>query len=481
MPVKFPDPIEAPPVGPTPTPIERAPIGPTPPPIIGPTPRPIPIEPSPSPIPPPIIGPTPGTGGDPTPEPVITPAPSSPVYASPSPFQGVAEIETSERTNDTLATNRRIPLLYGTTRVDGRIFAIDYDAGTWTVGVAWCVGPVASISALHLNDKDPVAGVQQEHHTGTNSQRASPLLTAAINNYADNLIAYIGTKRLAVAYSVIQYTDPGHYETLPKISALVSSGSDSPLDAIRTLIESPIVGLGERVDAASFEAAKAYDNELVNGTQTRRKLGMLVDEDKTVRAWITALSAYAGAYIYRRVNTWYAVADKPAVPTLSLTSDAYQSLAYRSPQWSSLPTVISVTYTYTDDEGVSSEQTATVLDDFEHEVELRQNIKMPGIPEYGQAYREGKERLGAFHELQYQISGGHHLIRYEPGDTLELTQKYMIENETIERVIPIRIDEVEVSEERVDITAREYTLGRHSDETPSTPDISHGSVIIGEN
>ncbi len=241
-----------------------------------------------------------------------------PDWASPVAPAAALNAQAPRAPGNLLAKGRPIPIVYGEAQCNPLIFAAAWSAGTWTVGCAWCLGPVESVAVL-LDGAAPAAGASQTHHLGAAAQAADPTLAAAIEGYADALVLDHPGGRIGVAYSVLAWAD-ADYPSFPAITGTVrgmktnaGAWSANPAHAARHFAEHP-AGLGGAASAADFAALAAACDERVgegDAAEPRRTIGLVMDRALPARQWLQILAAYCGGWIHRDGGMWRAAPDRP--------------------------------------------------------------------------------------------------------------------------------------------------------------------------
>jgi len=303
-----------------------------------------------------------------------------------------------------------LPLVYGKAQVGGRLFAADYNSTTktWTLGYLLCYGEIESIDQVWINGEAPVSGISEVTYTGTTSQIADSLLSAAISGYTDTLVVSDPAGDFGIAYIVIQYTD-SDYDSWPDVVCEISGKkvynpktgltefSENPALHLADLIKSPIYGLGRALDDTSLEALQDYCDD-TTPTEVRRKSFTVIDRAQETERWVEVLRAYASAWVVFRGNTAYFVADKPASSVLTLDQNDILEGSMQITQLdaSNVPTVVKVQYTdTTEDRWKTRDSEAAMLSGVSTgAVPWRESrVRMPGVTRHTQAYREAVERL----------------------------------------------------------------------------------------
>ncbi len=394
------------------------------------------------------------------------------------------------------AVGAPIPIAYGQVQIGGQIFAIDYTDGTWTVGVAFCLGEIDSYVELLINGEAIVGptwdlttaqleSVSVNYYTGTTSQTADPLLAAAITGYADTLVHSTPLGNVGIAYVVVQYRNC-HYSNWPTFVAELKGKkvynpatattiySANPALMLGDLLRSTIYGGAYTVDTTALDTAMDYCDEAV-GTETRRVCGIVLDQVNDSDAWAEILRAYASCWIVKRGGTAYLVPDKASasVATLDESDIIAGTLRITKQDSSNLPTVVRIQYT--DTSGTEWRQKDAVAKrsgvDAGTTPWRESVVNMAGITSYSQAYREAVERLNKLwlSDLAVEFETFDEGLEREAGDVFEVTHFLGLTSKAL-RIVE---DPEQVRPGRWRIKAAEYDAAAYSNAVqadPSTPD-----------
>lgn len=366
-----------------------------------------------------------------------------PRWIAPLPAASTANAQNDLKTiqANIVAGDKPIPLVYGQAQVGGQIFAVDYNAGTWTVGAVLCIGEILSIDTVLLNGATAVAGVTVNTYTGTTTQTADPLLVAAIAGYTDTLVMTRPAGNVGFAYVVIQYTET-HYSGLPsiivelrgkKVKATDAGSpiySESPALAIRDYITNGAYGMGGSVDDTSITAL-ANANAATVLTEPRRLVGLVLDKSQPAEKWLDTLALYAGGWHFKRGGVWFFTADRPSASVATFTTAAMlrDSFKLSTADRSQVPTVVEVAYTDTTTtpwraRTVSRELTGVSTGAVPRRVS---RVSMPGLTRHTQAWREAQERLDKFQRgLAIEFVAFDNHLGLEQGDVITVTHPFGI-------------------------------------------------------
>lgn len=319
-------------------------------------------------------------------------------------------------TQTVVAEGSPIPVAYGRVEAPGRIFALDYDAGTWTLGALFCVGEIDGFEQIFLNGEPAPEGMVKALYRGTTTQGVDPTLDAAISDYDDDLVVEHPAGDIGIAYGVIEYTDDD-FPAFPQITARLRGRrifdprthqvayARTPALAIRDLIRSPHFGLGDVVDNATVVEVANSNDELVGGSP-RREFGLLLEQRRETEEWIEVLQTYAGCWAFKRGNVWRLVPDRPRTPkTLTPADGQFAPPVLADAQ--NAPTVVRVVYTDTSTTPWRDREAFAALDGVGAGTMPRREslIRLGGIQSFAQAKREAVERLKKLQTSLLTMSG----------------------------------------------------------------------------
>ena len=353
----------------------------------------------------------------------------------------------SQQTVTVAAENSPAPIIYGRRQIGGRIFALDYTAGTWTIGVLFCLGEIEAVEQLYLNGETPAAGTTVTYYTGTTTQTTDATLAAAIAGYADDLVITTPQGDIGVAYAVVQYAS-SVYPNFPSFIGEISGKkvwnpdtsttiySKNPSLQLADLISSTIYGDGMTVDDTQLSTAAAANDALVLG-EKRRESGLIIDKPMTTPAWIEILRTYASVFVANRNGIVFLVPDRPASVDKVLTAAnvVAGSLKIKKLDSSSLPTVVRVKYAdtvpviWTEREGDAAKLAGVDAGTTERREQL---IRLSGIDRHSQATREAVERLNKLQAADLSVSFlmFDEALELEAGDIIQFSHKYGLTNKT---------------------------------------------------
>jgi hypothetical protein len=407
--------------------------------------------------------------------PVYTPQPQR--AGSSSTYVGASWLNRRSRSVDATqqtvgGTNSLLPVVYGTQRVGGRIFALQVYRRTKElyVGVAWCHGEVDSVLSVQINDEDLPSGVTKTNYRGTAAQTADPWLSSIITGYADDL-PY-------VCYSVFKIR-PGRFSGFPRFNAVIkgqkissSSGgakaySENPAYIIADFIENTVYGMGRAVDWTSV-AAVASDCDAMIGSPSEKKrtLNLVLDDSLPGEQWLQNLRDYANCLVVPEGSSYRLVADVTGSSVYSFTaaniSDGSMRLSTRGT--ADTPTMIEVGYT---DTSVVPYREATYMT---APVTPRRvsRINRPGIIRHSQAVRYAEERLAdaADRSLSAVWETFDDGIKLQVGDLVEMTHPIGL---TAAPMRIMRVDPVSPGRWRISATQSDDVASTTVETPPETP------------
>jgi hypothetical protein len=246
-----------------------------------------------------------------------------------------------------------IPIIYGTQRIGGKIFAVRGVRKTLYIGVILCEGPVDSIISLEVNDKhvSTYSSITYETYLG-NQTTASPMLTAAfgtspITAYTDILPN--------TCYAVLKFTASDDLSGFPRITATVKGKlvydprdstqaigtpstykwSSNPSLCLADLLRSTVYGLGKEFTtegwASVTECANLDDVMVGSPSEVRRTLNIIIDKEQETRAWVETLRGYASCFVVPdNIGSMKLLPDKIISYALNLdgVATSYATLPY---------------------------------------------------------------------------------------------------------------------------------------------------------
>ena len=393
----------------------------------------------------------------------------------------------SEQRATVAADGAALPVAYGQVQIGGRVFAVDNTSGTWTVGVAFCLGEIDSYVELLINGEAPKAGVTVAYYTGTTSQTADSMLAAKITGYADTLVYSTPNGSIGVAYCVVQWTS--QYDNFPSFVAELKGRkvwnpatattvySVNPALHLGDLLCSTIYGGGWTVDDTDLETAMDACDEVVT-SEARRTCGIVLDTVQETDQWAEILRAYAACWIVRRGGTVHLIPDKAAASVQTFTAaDVIEgTLRITKQDSSNLPTVVRVKYTdTTGTEWREREAIAKRSGVDAGTVPWRESIvAMPGVTRYSQAYREAVERLNklTLSDLTVEWETFDEGLKREAGDVVTMTHFLGLAAKALRLVE----DPEQVRPGRWRLRATEYDAAAYNNSVENAPSSADGNL-----
>jgi hypothetical protein len=319
------------------------------------------------------------------------------------------------------AEDRCIPVVYGRQRM-GAIVANALPATrSGVVGmVLQCViseGEIQSIGGIQVNDAAPPVGAVFEVYLGKAVQAVSPLLAAAFSalpapvSYTDTLpnvayfVAFIPTAGLQ-AFPRLTAMVLGKRCFDPRDAAQVLSDSstwkwtDNPSIALADFVrEGERYGMGKTPDWADVAICANHNDALLGtpGAQERaRTVNIAFLEPAEIQSVADALRTYAGVWLDPQGSVMRMIADRPRGTVGALTQQNTKSVEYLDlAGLAELPTVVEVLWTDTSRTPWASRKAVALHPGVTAGTLPRriQQISLPGIHSYGQAYREAVQQL----------------------------------------------------------------------------------------
>ena len=317
------------------------------------------------------------------------------------------------------ANGRTIPEVFGTAQVRGRIFAMDYTDGTWTVGWLWCGGS-GTISDVILDGAAAPDGITLEHHGQgeAGDDGTSDLLEAAIDDYTDD--------HDGVMYTVAQYTDAQLSSGVPVAHATIAADHRASLGARTVRPGRWIREFCLRVDL-DFDRDSAVAVETANAALSL-ELGLVLDEPATRLDILDSLCEYAMCWWFTDDNgvihfTPYSVAE-PALPA-GRTAHAHtlvaRTLRVAAPDRTSAPTRIEVEALIQPTDGLVFEPVAVANTGDDRTLSDRvQVVRMHGWRSAALAARAAQWRLARLKQAEVSWTGWDQHWLFTPGDVVKV-------------------------------------------------------------
>ena len=377
-----------------------------------------------------------------------------------------------------LATDTRLGVVFGTTQITGRIAIFEKDGEDhWLMAVLWSLGPCTDIADVLLNGEAPAKDTELTHYLGTLDQNVDPTLASKIKDFNDRHIWRDANKAIGFAYTVLRYRNED-YKTPPTVTANITGivGTENAVLAAEELITNSIYGRGDRVNRESFDYARGIPDSPVLDGENRHKLGLLVDDTKSVDQWIETLATYSSCHYQKLGGEWYAIPRRPLRALRNVGPHRWIAGSHKTKfgRPGTEPNSVMVLYTHTYDDGTVGYEPAI----WQHQdvvlgrVESRnQIVVLAGINRYGEALRVAEERgRNLAIPKSYEIRGFIDLLEFVIGSRLsdENGRQYIC-TETP------RINEAGL----VQLTYRDYDETVFSDASQDEPQFTHGSPFIG--
>lgn len=436
-----------------------------------------------------------------TPEPA--PAQSSVLPIIPRRVVNSVADSTSDRQLSVAGAGAFVPFGYGAFRTGPLVAQAANHNGRLVLLLVWCLGEIEAIDGLYLSDGSAVpVTVATTHYTGSATQGVDPTLAAAIDGWDNDLVTVVRGQVVGLAYSVVSipsYAQIGVPAFVADIrgrrvydprdggqSAADSSTwlySENPALALADLEVSTLYGRGRSIDWASVATVADDCDELVQGIERRRALGLVINSQSSVDGWVNTLMAYAGCFVVPVGNFSKLVSNRPASVSRALSDEdivaddnGRPNLSIKLRGLSNAPTVVRVIYTETTTREHRDEPAIAYLSGvLDGSVEWRESVvRLPGINRYSQAYREAVERLNSLNltDLDVRFVTHDEGLQDLVGDIIMLTSWRGLTNK------PLRItDCIPVAPGRWQISATEYQSNVYSDGVETAPVFSDTDLL----
>ncbi|MEW8027853.1 MAG: phage tail protein [Candidatus Thiodiazotropha sp.] len=436
-----------------------------------------------------------------TPEP--SPAESSTLPIIPRRVIDSVADKASDRQLSVAGAGSFVPFGYGAFRTGPLVAQAANYNGRLVMLLVWCLGEVEAIDGLYLSDGSAVpTSILVTHYTGATTQGVDPTLAAAIDGWDSSLVTVVRGHVVGLAYSVVSI--PANAQIgVPAFVADIrgrrvydprdgwqSAGdsstwlySDNPALVLADLEVSTLYGRGQSIDWSSVAAVADDCDELVQGLEQRRTVGLILKNQSNVDSWVDTLSTYAGCFVVPDGNTTKLVSNRPAAVSWPLTDEDIAADDNGKPNLSiklrglgNAPTVVRVVYTETSTREHRDEPAFAyrpgVLDG---SVEWRESVvRLPGITRYSQAKREAVERLNFLNltDLEVRFVTHDEGLQIQVGDLITLTSWRGLTNKQflVTNVVP-------VAPGRWQVSATEYQPNVHSDSVETAPVFSDTDLL----
>ncbi|MCG8004704.1 MAG: phage tail protein [Candidatus Thiodiazotropha lotti] len=391
-----------------------------------------------------------------------------------------------------------VPFGYGEFRAREIVGPVANYNGRLVMLLIWCLGEVEAIDGLYLSDGSTVpTSVIATHYTGSLTQGVDPTLAAAIPGWSNALVATVRGHQVGLAYTVVSIgaaSDMGVPQFIAQIRGrklydpreaghLLNDSSTwtystNPALALADLESSSLYGRGKALDWSSVSAVADDCDELVQATEARRTINLLLERQSQVDTWIDALSVYAGCFVVNEGGVTKLVSNRPGSVSRSITDDDIVSDRKGAPQINiqmkgvgSSPTVMRINYVdKSSNEWRDAPAYAYLSGALDGTLEWRESvISLPGIDRYSQAHREAVERLNMLTLTDMEISFSTHdeALQDQKGDIVNVSSSRGLS------VKPFRVtDVVPISPGRWVVSAFEYQSNVFSDNIETAPEYS---------
>ena len=360
----------------------------------------------------------------------------------------------------------------------------------WVVDCLWCWDRPGceGVQSITLNDAALPASVQVTHYDGTQTV-PDPWLAAAFaaqgESYTDVLSGWC---RSVVRVPVSLVNEGG----VPTIHAVVRgvkayderSGltvwTDNPSVLTAAYIENADWGMARSVDHSTVPAAANANDEDVGG-EPRRRLGMTIARQVAVEDMLESLRTYAGCWVIGGADGAQLIPDRPIATFTDIGDGTAIKLRHvdetEKRSRSAAPTLLRVWYT--DRREIpwrrSYAEVKHPLLDSGGVPYLDSDVRLPGIPSYSQAVREGTERINHLKLSDLTVRYGlfDEGVRFRPGDGVRLTCAPAALSAK-----PLRIFSADGGLGDWDFVAKEYDPAAYSDAVGTEP--TYGDTVLAD-
>ncbi len=310
-----------------------------------------------------------------------------------------------------------IPVGYGRFMTNGHLGPVTEYNGELVICMFFCWGECEEIEQVYINDELPPSDVTINKYTGTTSQTADSLLAAAITDFSETYVLTVNNETRGICYCVVSVPE-GSVAGFPRVSAIIKgmkvyvpgSGtfgtrstydySTNPCYCMADFCESSLYGAGLNVaaDTSTLYDADDYCDDATLG-ETRRIIGLSLDNTTDTTSWLETLRAYAGCIMIHKAGVVYFIPDKATSSTSTFTADNIVGTPLTITKKGSKDTPNVVRVNYTDTTKIpwrTATATAKLSGVDAGTLPWRESVvSLPGISRYSQAYREAVERLNA--------------------------------------------------------------------------------------
>lgn len=316
----------------------------------------------------------------------------------------------NNQTINVSAQGQIIPLAYGHVRITGSIYALAKSGTDLVLGIGWCIGPIASIETIYINNAAVDPSVTITNYLGTTTQGVDPLLASLITAYNDSLKADLPAGIVGVAHSVVRIPEAAVGDGFPKVEAVINgrkiidprtsiiSASANPALIVNDLITNGVFGAG--LTATGVAECADWCDSLIGGVLPRCRADIVLS-GSSLADLLSLFSDYGEFFYSVDGGTIALIPDAPVdllqAATYTDASIEAASLSITEASAQDTPTVceISITQTTTDASAWGSQtvfqQDAGVATGATHRVPTSLNMLGITRPEEGQV--KAKTRL----------------------------------------------------------------------------------------
>ncbi len=221
----------------------------------------------------------------------------------------LADASTSpkERTLTGSAKDGYIPVAYGQVPVPGKFLTLPVvnGAGNLVFAMQWCLGEIASVDAVYLNDAALDPSITVTHYEGKTTQLVDSTLQAAIPGYNDDNVITVAGVQYGIAYSVFEIPTGVLVNGALNIRAIVSGRKVyDPRDMTTAYSDNPSLcmadaarlGLGSSTTTVGDDDCADWNDELLGGAVARARLSLLISKGASVDSHLNILSTYAECF-----------------------------------------------------------------------------------------------------------------------------------------------------------------------------------------
>lgn len=331
-----------------------------------------------------------------------TPEPSQPSRST------INSAATGSDLNVTVAAEGSpIGFMYGRVAVAPMIFAVAQRSSQLYVGMAWGMGEIDQVGGIYIGDEliNPSYIVAQ--YTGTTNQPVDPTLAAIIPGYEDDLIADFLGEQFGIAYTVLRLPIDADFSF--DIKAVIQGTkvydprtglteySNNPALCLANFIESPVIGLGKKVNEASLIETANFNDELMSDSSKRHTVNVAFLTQSAVKSHVETLRAYANCWIFNEGDEVIFVPQQPRAVTGYIADEDTVEGTINISQISTIdqPTVVTLEYTdITEWPWTTAKESVKHPGVYDGTVPWRESsLSMQGIHNRSEAVRLATQRL----------------------------------------------------------------------------------------